>query len=312
MIAQPVHVGADISKATIELGCPFFAVPASILNTPVGFRPLLKILTRSPSPVHVVCEATGPYHRAFVAALHQAGILVSVVNPRLIRDFARARGQLAKTDAIDALILADYGRTMRPAATPQPDPRMVLLDDLVTRRAQLVEDRARETTRLQQTICSEAITSLNQHLRHLDAQIKKLVQRIDQVVEATPVLRAKVKVLLTVKGVGPLTACAVLASLPELGTLSENQVTALAGLAPFNRDSGAFRGTRAISGGRTEVRKALYMAALCASRFNPILKAFYQRLKAAGKHHNLILTAVMRKLLIYLNCLLKKHAATII
>jgi transposase len=308
MIAHPVHLGADISKATIELGCPFFAVPASILNSPAGFRPLLKILAQSPSPVQVVCEATGPYHRALVAALHEAGVLVSVVNPRLVRDFARARGRLAKTDKIDALILADYGRTMRPAATARPDPRLVLLDDLVTRRAQLVEDRARESTRLQQTICPESITSLHRHLRHLDAQIKKLVQRINQLVEATPVLRAKVEVLVTVKGVGQLTACALLACLPELGTLGENQVTALAGLAPFNRDSGAFRGTRAISGGRAEVRKALYMAALSASRSNPILKAFYQRLKAAGKHHNLVLTAVMRKLLIYLNSLLKKHA----
>jgi transposase len=311
MIAHPVHVGADISKLTIELGCLLFAVPASIPNTPAGFRSLLKILAPGSSALHVVCEATGSYHRAFVAALHEAGILVSVVNPRLIRDFARARGQLAKTDAIDALILADYGHTMRPTPTARPDPRMVLLDDLVTRRAQLVEDRARESTRLQQTICAESITSLNRHLRHLDAQIKKLAQRIDQVVQATPVLLAKVNILVTVKGVGQLTACAVLASLPELGTLSENQVTALAGLAPFNRDSGAFRGTRAISGGRIEVRKALYMAALSASRSNPILKAFYQRLKLAGKHHNLILTAVMRKLLVYLNGLLKKHAAAI-
>lgn len=312
MIAHPVYVGADISKLTIELGCPLFAVPASIGNTPVGFGLLLKVLARSPGPVHVVCEATGPYHRDFVAALHQAGITVSVVNPRLPRDFARSRNQLAKTDAIDALVLADYGRTMRPPPTPAREARIVLLDDLVTRRAQLVEDRARESTRLQQTICAESIASLKRHLRHLDAQIKKLVQRIDQVVCATPVLLAKVGVLVTVKGVGKLTACAVLASLPELGTLSENQVTALAGLAPFNRDSGAFRGTRAISGGRAEVRKALYMAALSASRTNPILKAFYQRLKAAGKHHNLILTAVMRKLLIYLNSLLKKQALTLI
>jgi len=309
MIAHPVYVGADVSKLTIELGCPLFALPASIANTPAGFAVLLKILARCPSPVHVVCEATGPYHRALVAALHQAGLLVSVVNPRLVRDFARARGQLAKTDAIDALVLADYGCTMHPPATARPDPQMVRLDALVTRRAQLVEDRARESTRLQQTVCVEAIASLNRHLRHLDTQIEKIAQRIEAVVLANPVLQAKVKLLVTVKGVGQLTACAVLAALPELGTLSENQVTALAGLAPFNRDSGAFRGSRAISGGRAEVRKALYMPALSASRSNPILKAFYQRLKAAGKHHNLILTAVMRKLLVHLNCLLKKHLA---
>lgn len=308
MIAHPVHVGADVSKATIELGSTLFAVPASILNTPAGFRPLLKILARSPAPIHVICEATGPYHKAFVAALHQARISVSVVNPRLPRDFARARGRLAKTDAIDALLLADYGQTMKPAPTPQPDEQMTLLDDLVTRRAQLVGDRAGERNRLQQTTCAEALVSVKSHLRHLDSQIKSLLARIAEVVASTPALRAKVALLIQVKGVGSLTASALLATLPELGTLSKNEVSALAGLAPFNRDSGAMRGTRTIYGGRIAVRTALYMAALSASRTNPILKAFYQRLRTAGKAHKVALVAVMRKLLIYLNSILKKHA----
>jgi transposase len=308
MIAQPVHLGADVSKATIELGCSLFVVPASIPNNPAGFRALLKIVARSPSPIHVVCEATGYHHKAFAAALHQGQIAVSVVNPRLPRDFARARGQLAKTDAIDALLLADYGRTMQPAPTPKPDPATTLLDDLVTRRAQLVEDRAREKVRLEQTTCAEALASLRLHVRHLDGQIKKLLGRIAEVVESTPALRAKVARLVEVQGVGALTASALLAAMPELGTLSKNEVTALAGLAPFNRDSGAFRGTRSIRGGRSEVRRTLYMAAFCASRRNPILKAVYQRLRAAGKAHKVALTAVMRKLLIHLNSILKKHA----
>ena len=308
MIAHSVHLGADIAKLTIELGCPLFVVPASIPNTPAGFRALLKILAKSPSPIHVVCEATGYHHKAFAAALHQAAITVSVVNPRLPRDFARARNKLAKTDAIDALLLADYGQTMKPAPTPKPDARMTLLDDLVTRRAQLVEDRARETTRLEQTTCAEALASLQRHVRHLDGQIKKLLARIAEVVAGYPALRAKVARLVEVQGVGVLTASALLAALPELGTLSKNEVTALAGLAPFNRDSGAFRGTRSIRGGRLEVRRALYMAALTASRFNPILKAVYQRLRTAGKAHNVALVAVMRKLLVYLNSILKKHS----
>jgi transposase len=253
----------------------------------------------------VVCEATGPYHKAFVAALHQAGVVVSVVNPRLPRDFARSRGQLAKTDKIDALVLADYGQRMQPAPTPRPEAHLTLLDDLVTRRAQLVEDRAREKNRLQQTTCAEALASLKLHLRHLDGQIKKLLERIAEVVESTPVLRAKVARLVEVQGVGTLTASALLAAMPELGTLSKNQVAALAGLAPFNRDSGAFRGTRSIRGGRSAVRLALYMAALSGSRCNPILKAVYQRLRAAGKAHKVALVAVMRKLLIHLNSLLK-------
>ena len=305
MLTPSVHLGADVSKLTIDLGCSQFAVAASIPNTPAGYRTLIKTLLRRPAPVHVVCEATGPYHRAFVAALHQAGILVSVVNPRLPRDFARARGQLAKTDKIDALMLADYGRTMRPAPTPKPEAQMTLLDDLVTRRAQLVEDRTREKMRLQQTTRAETVASLKLHLRHLDGQIKKLLARIAEVVESTPALRAKVARLVQVQGVATLTASALLAALPELGTLSKNEVTALAGLAPFNRDRGAFRGTRSIRGGRFDVRIALYMAALSASRCNPILKAVYRRLRAAGKAHKVALTAVMRKLLVYLNSLLK-------
>ena len=305
MLTPSVYLGADVAKLTIDLGCPQFAVPASIPNTPVGYRTLIKIAAKSPAPVHVVCEATGPYHKAFVAALHQAGVLVSVVNPRLPRDFARSRNQLAKTDRIDALMLADYGQRMHPAPTPKPDAQMTLLDDLVTRRAQLVEDRAREKTRLQQTTNVEVLASLKLHLRQLDGQIEKLLARIAEVVESTPALRAKVARLVAVQGVGVLTASALLAALPELGTLSKNEVTALAGLAPFNRDSGAFRGTRSIRGGRREVRRTLYMAAFCASRRNPVLQAVYQRLRAAGKAHKVALTAVMRKLLVHLNSLLK-------
>jgi transposase len=305
MLTPSVYVGADVSKLTIDLAGLDCVVPASVANHPAGYRTLIKILARSPAPVHVVCEATGPYHKALVAALHQAAILVSVVNPRLPRDFARARGRLAKTDAIDALLLADYGRTMQPAPTPQSDPALSLLDELVTRRAQLVEDRAREKVRLQQTTCAEALASLKLHVRHLDGQIKKLLARIAAVVESTPVLRAKVARLVRVQGVGTLTASALLAALPELGMLSKSEVTALAGLAPFNRDSGAFRGTRSIRGGRADVRLALYMAALSTTRCNPILQAVYQRLRAAGKAHKVALVAVMRKLLVYLNSLLK-------
>jgi transposase len=305
MIAHSVHLGADVSKATIDLGCPSLILPASIPNTAAGFRLLFKVLSKSPSPVHVVCEATGPYHKAFAAALHRGQIAVSVVNPRLPRDFARARGLLAKTDAIDALLLADYGQTMQPAPTPRPDAQMTLLDDLVTRRSQLVEDRAREKTRLQQTTNAEALASVKLHLRHLDGQIEKLLVRLAEVVAGTPALQAKVARLVEVQGVGTLTASALLAALPELGALSKNEVTALAGLAPFNRDSGAFRGTRSIRGGRGEVRRALYMAALSASRCNPILKTVYQRLRRAGKAHKVALVAVMRKLLVYLNSILK-------
>jgi transposase len=310
MIAPSVYLGCDIAKPTIELGCPHFAVPSSIPNSSAGYRTLIKILAQSPAPVHVVCEATGSYHRAFAAALHEAGITVSVVNPRLPHNFARSRNQWAKTDRMDALMLADFGATLKPAPTPQPDALMVLLDDLVTRRAQLVGDCARESNRLEQTSCPESLTSIRRHLRYLEGQVEKLLARIHRVVQSSPVLRAKVALLVAVQGVGVLTASALLAALPELGTLSKPQVTALAGLAPFNRDSGAFRGTRCIRGGRIDVRGALFMAAFSATRCNPLLRDFYQRLRAAGKPHKVALVAVMRKLLVHLNNLLKPHPLT--
>jgi transposase len=307
MSTAPVYLGADVAKPSVDLFTTGLAVPRSIANTGAGYRLLLKSLRRSPAPVHVVCEATGIYHQAFVAALHAAGIPVSVVNPRQARDFARSRNQLAKTDALDARILAEYGRSAQPAPTPRPDPRFVRLQQLVGRRAQLVADRAAERTREseQPSLAREIHASLQRNLRHLDREIEKIEDLIDQLVAQTPALRDRVRLLVAVQGVGRLTAVAVLAALPELGTLSENQVAALAGLAPFNRDSGAFRGTRSIRGGRLGVRAALYMAALSATRSNPFLQPLYQRLRAKGKAHKVALVAVMRKLLIHLNRLLK-------
>jgi transposase len=280
------------------------ALPPAIANTAAGYRVLLKSLRPMAVAVHVVCEATGPYHRRFVASLHDAGVAVSVVNPRLPRDFARARGLLAKTDKIDAQTLADYGRVFHPAPTSRLDPAFDQLQQLVARRAELVEDRTRETNRLAAGPGPEIAASLRRHLRHLDGQIEKIEASIARLIEITPALQAKVRCLCAVRGVGSLTASSLLAALPELGTLSKNQVAAL---APFNRDSGAMRGRRSIHGGRRAVRQALYMASLTASRFNPILKAFYEHLRAVGKPHQVALVAVMRKLLIYLNSQIKTH-----
>jgi transposase len=309
MIAQPVYLGADIAKPSIDLHGTGLTVPRSIENSRAGYRLLLKSLRRSHQPVHIICEATGVYHQCFVAALQEAGVTVSVVNPRQARDFARSRNWLAKTDALDARMLAEFGCSVQPAPTPRPDPAFTRLQQLVTRRAQLVDDRAAERTRLsEQAASAEIRASLRRHLRQLDGEIEKLEGLITQLVASTPGLRTRVEILVAVQGVGHLTATALLAALPELGTCSKNQVAALAGLAPFNRDSGAFRGTRSIHGGRREVRLALYMAALSAARFNPILRAVYQRLRAAGKAHKVALVAVMRKLLIHLNSLLKNLA----
>jgi transposase len=307
MSTHPVHLGADISKPSIDLFAAGLAVPRAIANTSAGYRSLLKSIRQSPAPVHVVCEATGVYHQPFVAALHEANILVSVINPRQVRDFARSRNQLAKTDAIDARILAEYGRSAQPAPTPRPDPQLLRLQQLVARRGQLVDDRAAERNRQseQPMMPREIRASLQRHLRHLDREIQKIEQLMDELVGQTPALRHRVRLLVAVQGVGRLTAIAVLAAMPELGTLAPNQAAALAGLAPFNRDSGAYRGTRAIRGGRLGVRSALYMAAFSASQRNPFLKPFYQRLRDKGKAHHVALVAVMRKLLIHLNRLLR-------
>ena len=305
MLSAPVYVGADVAKDSIVLCGPPLVLPLTITNDRPGHRALLARLRRNRTTVHVVCEATGPYHRSFVAALHEAAVPVSVINPRLARDFARARNRLAKTDAIDAAALADFGRTLHPAPTPRPDPLALRLAELVGRRAELVEDRARETNRLELTRSAAITASLRRHLRHLTGQIEKLEALIAELVKTAAPLQAKVQRLVEVQGVGLLTAAALLAALPELGTLGKNQITALAGLAPFNRDSGLLRGTRSIFGGRRAARQALYMAAFSATRCNDVLRPFYQRLRAAGKPFKVALVAVMRKLLIHLNGLLK-------
>jgi transposase len=305
MSPHPVYVGADVAKDRIELSAAELALPASLANTPAGHRVLVKALRAAARPVHVVCEATGRYHRAVVAALHQAGLAVSVVNPRCVRDLARAQNRLAKTDRIDAALLAEYGCRIHPAPTLPLAPELQALQQLVTRRAQLVEERARETNRADEAAHPRVQASLRRMRRWLDAEIAALEAAIAELTAASAPLAAKAARLTSVQGVGPVTASVLLAGLPELGRCSKNEIAALAGLAPFNRDSGAYRGTRSIRGGRAQVRRALFMAAFSASRSNPILRERYQRLRARGKAHKVALVAVMRKLLIHLNCLLK-------
>lgn len=304
MNVKSVYLGADVAKAEIVVAGVGLVQPLTIANTAAGYRALRAGL--GDGPVHVVCEATGPYHRKFVAALHEAGLTVSVVNPRAVRDFARAQNRLAKTDAIDAATLAEFGRCLQPRPTPRPEPVRQELAELVARRGQLVADRAREATRLEGLTLRSVLSGLRRHLRHLDAQIADLEKAIAHLIAATPVLRQAAARLQAVQGVGPATTAVLLADLPELGHGDKNRIAALAGLAPFNRDSGAFRGHRSIRGGRPAVRRALYMAALSAARANPILRAVYQRLRQRGKAHKVALVAVMRKLLLHLHARLQK------
>jgi len=306
MSSPLVYVGMDIAKATLDLYAPLGPRPQSrqFTNNSVGHRALVRWLQKLGS-VHIVCEATGGYERAVVTALQQATIAVSVVNPRRARDFARAQGRLAKTDRLDAQVLAEFGQRLQPAATPVPSAAQRQLAELVSRRQQLQQLRVAENNRLEHTTHPAVRRQLQRHLVGLDRQLDQLDAWISALVAAEPWLAHKVARLCTVVGVGQITAVVLLATMPELGTLNRRQAAALAGVAPFNRDSGPRRGHRLIGGGRAVARRALYMAALVGAFANPRFQVFYQRLIAAGKAPKVALVAVMRKLIILLNQLLK-------
>lgn len=299
---SPSFLGVDVAKLTLAIQFP--GQLWSTANTAPGHAALLAKL-RVLGPVHLICEATGGYERPLVLALHQAAIPVSVINPRQVRDFARACGRLAKTDAIDAAVLRDYGEKLRPPADSPPAPGEDELAELVRARQDLVglitdEINRREHARL------PAVVKLSQaRQKQLEKQLAQLDALIDAHIARDGQLTAKAERLQQVAGVGRVSALTVLALLPELGKIGDAQASALVGVAPLNHDSGQFRGQRHIHGGRAAVRRVLYMAALAAVRHNAILKAFYSRLREKGKPAKVALTAVMRKLTVLLNRLLK-------
>ena len=272
-------------------------------NTPEGINELVASLKMSPLDI-VVVEATGGLQRALATALVAAGIAVAVVNPRQVRDFARACGQLAKTDRIDAQVLAIFGLRMQPEVRVLPDEAALELADKLARRGQLVDMRAAEKNRRHRA--STAMKrSIDKHLAFLDQAIKTLDQDLDDTLRGSPAWAEKVELLEVIKGVGPQLLRTLMIDLPELGKLDRHGIAKLVGVAPLNRDSGRSRGIRSIWGGRANVRNTLYMAAFSASRHNPPLKAFFQKLKAAGKPHKVALIAVARKLLSILNAILR-------
>ena len=297
-----IYTGLDIAKLNLQLHLA--GRIHDLPNTTAGYRRLLKLLASQPG-VQVVCEATGGYEREVVAALHQANLPVSVLNPARVRHFARATGQRAKTDHIDAAVLSSYGQALQPKPTAPRTEQEQQLTELVRRRAQLLEflvaqrQQAERLTapflrRQAQSLVRRLVRDLNQ----IEAQLKKLRTQ-------APALHQRAQKLEAITGVGTITALGVLAELPELGTLNRRQAAALAGLAPHPRESGQWHGRRSIGGGRAPVRRALYMAALVAARSNRQLKVFYQRLRLAGKPAKVALTAVMRKLIVLMNLTLK-------
>jgi len=297
-----IYAGLDIAKLNLQLHLA--GRGHDLPNTSAGHRRLAQILAAHPG-VQVICEATGGYERAVVAALQAAGLPVSVLNPARVRHFARATGQRAKTDPLDAAVLAAYGQALQPQPTaPRTEPEQQLAE-LVRRRVQVVEMLVAQ----RQQADGLTLPALRRQAQGLVRRLERDLERIEELLRElrvqTPALDQRAQKLEAITGVGTLTALGVLAELPELGSLNRRQAAALAGLAPHPRDSGQWHGRRTIGGGRAPVRRALYMAALVAARSNRLLKAFYERLRLAGKPAKVALTAVMRKLIVLMNQLLK-------
>jgi transposase len=299
----PIFVGIDVCKARLDIALYPTGVKECVANEEAAIAALIERL-RARTPELIVLEASGALERHVVGALAASGLAVVVVNPRQVRDFAKATGQLAKTDQIDAAVLARFAAAVRPAVRPLADADTERLRSLIARRRQLIEMIVAERNRLARA--DRGIRKrIQAHIRWLEAELERADRELDQEVCHSPVWREKETLLQTVPGIGPVLSRTLLAELPELGRLNRKQIAALVGVAPFNRDSGAFRGRRAIWGGRASVRAALYMAALVASRRNAVIKDFYCRLRIAGKAPKVALVASMRKLLTILNAMVK-------
>jgi transposase len=299
-------VGIDVSKSRLDVHIQPGGESFAADNDEAGVAALAERLQTDLACL-VVLEATGGLQERAAAALAASGLYVAVVNPRQVRDFARATGRLAKTDKLDAAIIATFAEAVKPQPRPLPDAERQGLIDLVARRRQLVEMRAAEKIRRSQ-LAPARRPRLDAHMAFLDAAIAELDRDIGGALRASSAWRAQDELLASIPGIGPVARAVIAAKLPELGRLTRRQIAALVGLAPFNRDSGQHKGKRAISGGRADVRNVLYMATVAAIRCNPTIKAFHQKLKAAGKPPKVAITACMRKLLTILNAITKTQS----
>jgi transposase len=301
-----IFVGIDVSKDQLDIAQTPAALPWAAANDDEGIRELVQRLQKL-APALIVLEATGGYESAAVAALMAASLPVVVVNPRQVRDFARAKNRLAKTDKIDAQVLADFGEAIRPELRPLPDAAVKELGALVRRRQQVIEMLTAERNR--SFLATAAVRKdIDDHIQWLQRRLKDLDRDLDEAIRSTPGWQERADLLRGQKGVGPVLSLVLIADLPELGRLNRKKISTLVGLAPLNRDSGQFRGKRMIWGGRPTVRAALYMGTLVATRHNAVIRAFYQRLIASGKPKKLALTACMHKFLIILNGIVRDAA----
>lgn len=302
-MSTPLAFGIDVSKRQLEMAAHDFDRAWTFPNDATGHHALLGVC-RELTPTLIVLEASGGFERGIVAALSVAGWPVVLANPRQVRDFARSTGQLAKTDRLDAKQLARFAAVIRPTPRPLADAETAELAALLARRRQLVDRLVAERLRRRQAIAAVR-DDLTQHIRWLEHRVKRVDRDLDRWIQRSPLWRAQEDLLRSVPGIGPTIARTLLARLPEIGQLSRQQLAALAGLAPFARASGTWRGSRHIAGGRRDVRHMLYLAAVSAARCNPVFKARFARLRAAGKPAKVALIAIARQLLSILNAIVR-------
>lgn len=306
---EPCFVGIDVSKNSLDVHVLPQGHQYRFAYTTEKVKVLVKKLKKF-NPKLIVLEATGGYEISVALNLNQSQLPVAIVNPRQVRDYARAIGRLAKTDAIDAYVIARFAQDVRPQTRDQITLNNLHLKELVSRREQLVGIRTAEKSRLTRARFSQVIETIKQLIQTLDEQIHQIDKQLDDEIKNNPTWSQKVELITTIPGIGKKTAVTLVVMLPELGKLNRQEIAALVGVAPMNRDSGLLRGKRCITGGRGLVRKALHMPTLAAATiWNEKLKTFYNRLMANGKKHKVALTACMRKLITVINCMLKNNQA---
>ena len=305
-MSENIYVGIDVAKDSFyTASCPSI-IKAHLPNTLDGHRKLLQLLQKETIAL-IVLEATGGYERPLVAELMSNSLPVVVVNPRQVRDFAKGMGQKAKTDPIDAQVLAQFAQIVKPAPKPHSKPQIEELSELVRRHRQLNDLRTQESNRLA-TVCHPKVKkSIQKMIKSLDCQIDEIDQLVRNYIDTDVDFKNKDHILQRVPGVGPQTSAMLIANLPELGTLNRQEIAALAGLAPWDRSSGKSTGQMHIWGGRKDVRSVLYMSAFTACRFNPVIRSFAERLRDNGKAYKVIITACMRKLLVILNTMIRNQ-----
>lgn len=299
-----VFIGIDVSKEWLDVSIIPLGDEYRVSYSAVEVAKLVKRVAEQ-HPERVVLEATGGYEAEIAAALSDAGLPVCVVNPRQSRDFAKATGELAKTDRVDARMLAEFGRALRPPVRPLPDADARRLREIMNRRGQILETLLAERNRLQRTEAKAVKASLRSHIQYLERQLEKMETALSDEIKASPAWQENVDLLTSVPGVGQLTAANLTIMLPEIGTMGRRQIAKLVGVAPLSRDSGSRRGSRSIWGGRAQVRRMLYMPTLVATKYNPEISALYNRLVERGKPKKVAIVACMRKLLIITNAMIR-------